>query len=162
MNEFEVETHKLSEDFFELLEGKVIEKHINKIKKEKKITIEILKELLDLADSLYQKYQLKEAEIIYLAYTGLCPFDHRGPASLASIYLEQAQFQKALDMLNIVKTYPTADFDETLVNMALCHYKLKQYLEAAAVFIIIKAEKLNEFNQKRYEFLRKQLNPYIN
>ncbi|HDZ9470990.1 TPA: regulator [Vibrio cholerae] len=162
MNEFEVETHKLSEDFFELLEGKVIEEHINKIKKEKKITIEILKELLDLADSLYQKYQLKEAEIIFLAYTGLCPFDHRGPASLASIYLEQAQFQKALDMLNIVKTYPTADFDETLVNMALCHYKLKQYLEAAAVFIIIKAEKLNEFNQKRYEFLRKQLNPYIN
>lgn len=161
MNEFEVETHKLSEDFFELLEGKVIEEHINKIKNEKKITIEILKELLDLADSLYQKYQLKEAEIIYLAYTGLCPFDHRGPASLASIYLEQAQFQKALDMLNIVKTYPTADFDETLVNMALCHYKLKQYLEAAAVFIIIKAEKLNEFNQKRYEFLRKQLNPYI-
>ncbi|EMK6923637.1 regulator, partial [Vibrio cholerae] len=159
MNEFEVETHKLSEDFFELLEGKVIEEHINKIKKEKKITIEILKELLDLADSLYQKYQLKEAEIIYLAYTGLCPFDHRGPASLASIYLEQAQFQKALDMLNIVKTYPTADFDETLVNMALCHYKLKQYLEAAAVLIIIKAEKLNEFNQKRYEFLRKQLNP---
>ncbi|EGR0380556.1 regulator, partial [Vibrio cholerae] len=154
MNEFEVETHKLSDDFFELLEGKVIEEHINKIKKEKKITIEILKELLDLADSLYQKYQLKEAEIIYLAYTGLCPFDHRGPASLASIYLEQAQFQKALDMLNIVKTYPTADFDETLVNMALCHYKLKQYLEAAAVFIIIKAEKLNEFNQKRYEFLR--------
>ncbi|EJI2332350.1 regulator, partial [Vibrio cholerae] len=145
MNEFEVETHKLSDDFFELLEGKVIEEHINKIKKEKKITIEILKELLDLADSLYQKYQLKEAEIIYLAYTGLCPFDHRGPASLASIYLEQAQFQKALDMLNIVKTYPTADFDETLVNMALCHYKLKQYLEAAAVFIIIKAEKLNEF-----------------
>ncbi|HEJ2451914.1 TPA: regulator [Vibrio cholerae] len=161
MNEFEVETHKLSNDFFELLEGKVIEEHINKIKKEKKITIEILKELLDLADSLYQKYQLKEAEIIYLAYTGLCPFDHRGPASLASIYLEQAQFQKALDMLNIVKTYPTADFDETLVNMALCHYKLKQYLEAAAVFIIIKAEKLNEFNQKRYEFLRKQLNPYL-
>ncbi|WP_462054971.1 regulator, partial [Vibrio cholerae] len=159
MNEFEVETHKLSDDLFELLEGKVIEEHINKIKKEKKITIEILKELLDLADSLYQKYQLKEAEIIYLAYTGLCPFDHRGPASLASIYLEQAQFQKALDMLNIVKTYPTADFDETLVNMALCHYKLKQYLEAAAVFIIIKAEKLNEFNQKRYEFLRKQLNP---
>ncbi|EGR0608694.1 regulator [Vibrio cholerae] len=162
MNEFEVETHKLSEDFFELLEGKVIEEHINKIKKEKKITIEILKELLDLADSLYQKYQLKEAEIIYLAYAGLCPFDHRGPASLASIYLEQAQFQKALDMLNIVKTYPTADFDETLVNMALCHYKLKQYLEAAAVFIIIKAEKLNEFNYKRYEFLRKQLNPYLN
>ncbi|GIA96942.1 putative two-component response regulator [Vibrio cholerae] len=161
MNEFEVETHKLSDDFFELLEGKVIEEHINKIKKEKKITIEILKELLDLADSLYQKYQLKEAEIIYLAYTGLCPFDHRGPASLASIYLEQAQFHKALDMLNIVKTYPTADFDETLVNMALCHYKLKQYLEAAAVFIIIKAEKLNEFNQKRYEFLRKQLNPYL-
>ncbi|MGT3815400.1 regulator [Vibrio cholerae] len=161
MNEFEVGTHKLSEDFFELLEGKVIEEHINKIKKEKKITIEILKELLDLADSLYQKYQLKEAEIIYLAYTGLCPFDHRGPASLASIYLEQAQFHKALDMLNIVKTYPTADFDETLVNMALCHYKLKQYLEAAAVFIIIKAEKLNEFNQKRYEFLRKQLNPYL-
>lgn len=161
MNEFEVETHKLSEGFFELLEGKVIEEHINKIKKEKKITIEILKELLDLADSLYQKYQLKEAEIIYLAYTGLCPFDHRGPASLASIYLEQAQFQKALDMLNIVKTYPTADFDETLVNMALCHYKLKQYLEAAAVFIIIKAEKLNEFNQNRYEFLRKQLNPYL-
>ncbi|BCK07053.1 TPA: regulator [Vibrio cholerae] len=161
MNEFEVETHKLSDDLFELLEGKVIEEHINKIKKEKKITIEILKELLDLADSLYQKYQLKEAEIIYLAYTGLCPFDHRGPASLASIYLEQAQFQKALDMLNIVKTYPTADFDETLVNMALCHYKLKQYLEAAAVFIIIKAEKLNEFNQKRYEFLRKQLNPYL-
>ncbi|EHD7112125.1 regulator [Vibrio mimicus] len=161
MNEFEVETHKLSDDFFELLEGKVIEEHINKIKKEKKITIEILKELLDLADSLYQKYQLKEAEIIYLAYTGLCPFDHRGPASLASIYLEQAQFQKALDMLNIVKTYPTADFDETLVNMALCHYKLKQYLEAAAVYIIIKAEKLNEFNQKRYEFLRKQLNPYL-
>ncbi|HGS4861531.1 regulator [Vibrio cholerae] len=161
MNEFEVETHKLSEDFFELLEGKVIEEHINKIKNEKKITIEILKELLDLADSLYKKYQLKEAEIIYLAYTGLCPFDHRGPASLASIYLEQAQFQKALDMLNIVKTYPTADFDETLVNMALCHYKLKQYLEAAAVFIIIKAEKLNEFNQKRYEFLRKQLNPYL-
>ncbi|MCX9488732.1 regulator [Vibrio cholerae] len=161
MNEFEVETHKLSEDFFELLEGKVIEEHINKIKKEKKITIEILKELLDLADSLYQKYQLKEAEIIYLAYTGLCPFDHRGPASLASIYLEQAQFQKALDMLNIVKTYPTADFDETLVNISLCHYKLKQYLEAAAVFIIIKAEKLNEFNQKRYEFLRKQLNPYL-
>ncbi|MCD1246014.1 regulator [Vibrio cholerae] len=162
MNEFEVETHKLSEDFFELLEEKVIEEHINKIKKEKKITIEILKELLDLADSLYQKYQLKEAEIIYLAYTGLCPFDHRGPASLASIYLEQEQFQKALDMLNIVKTYPIADFDETLVNMALCHYKLKQYLEAAAVFIIIKAEKLNEFNQKRYEFLRKQLNPYLN
>lgn len=161
MNDFEVETHKLSDDFFELLEGKVIEEHINKIKKEKKITIEILKELLDLADSLYQKYQLKEAEIIYLAYTGLCPFDHRGPASLASIYLEQAQFQKALDMLNIVKTYPTADFDETLVNMALCHYKLKQYLEAAAVYIIIKAEKLNEFNQKRYEFLRKQLNPYL-
>ncbi|RBM44784.1 tetratricopeptide repeat protein [Vibrio tarriae] len=161
MNDFEVETHKLSDDFFELLEGKVIEEHINKIKKEKKITIEILKELLDLADSLYQKYQLKEAEIIYLAYTGLCPFDHRGPASLASIYLEQAQFQKALDMLNIVKTYPTADFDETLVNMALCHYKLKQYLDAAAVYIIIKAEKLNEFNQKRYEFLRKQLNPYL-
>lgn len=70
MNEFEVETHKLSDDLFELLEGKVIEEHINKIKKEKKITIEILKELLDLADSLYQKYQLKEAEIIYLAYTG--------------------------------------------------------------------------------------------
>ncbi|EGR2040874.1 regulator [Vibrio cholerae] len=161
MNEFGVETHKLSEDFFELLEGKMIEEHINKIKKDKKITIEILKELLDLADSLYQKYQLKEAEIIYLAYTGLCPFDHRGPASLASIYLEQAQFQKALDMLNIVKTYPTADFDETLVNMALCHYRLKQYLEAAAVFIIIKAEKLNEFNQKRYEFLSKQLNPYL-
>ncbi|EGQ9321921.1 TPA: regulator [Vibrio cholerae] len=161
MNEFEVETHKLSEDFFELLEGKVIEEHINKIKKEKKITIEILKELLDLADSLYQKYQLKEAEIIYLAYTGLCPFDHRGPASLASIYLEQAQFQKALDMLNIVKTYPTADFDETLVNMALCHYKLKQYLEAATVFIIIKNQKLNAFYQQRYEFLRKQLNPYL-
>ncbi|MFO4651993.1 regulator [Vibrio cholerae] len=161
MNEFEVEIHKLSEDFFELLEGKVVEEHINKIKNEKKITIEILKDVLDLADSFYQKYQLKEAEIIYLAYTGLCPFDHRGPASLASIYLEQAQFQKALDMLNIVKTYPTADFDETLVNMALCHYKLKQYLEAATVFIIIKNQKLNAFYQQRYEFLRKQLNPYL-
>ncbi|GHW44612.1 putative two-component response regulator [Vibrio cholerae] len=161
MNKFEFGTHYLPECFFELLEGKVIDDHINKIKKEKKITIEILKDLLDLADSLYQKYQLKEAEIIYLSYTGLCPFDHRGPASLASIYLEQAQFHKALDMLNIVKTYPTADFDETLVNMALCHYRLKQYLEAAAVFIIIKAEKLNEFNHKRYEFLRKQLNPYL-
>ncbi|HGS4916845.1 TPA: regulator [Vibrio cholerae] len=161
MNEFEVEIHKLSEDFFELLEGKVVEEHINKIKNEKKITIEILKDVLDLADSFYQKYQLKEAEIIYLAYTGLCPFDHRGPASLASIYLEQAQFQKALDILNIVKTYPTADFDETLVNMALCHYKLKQYLEAATVFIIIKNQKLNAFYQQRYEFLRKQLNPYL-
>ncbi|WP_188014110.1 regulator [Photobacterium damselae] len=161
MNEFKIKEDNLSEDFFALLEGKIIEEHIKKIKKEKKITIEILKELLDLGASFYQKYQLKEAEIIYLAYTILCPIDHRGPASLASIYLEQAQFQKALDMLNIVKTYPTADFDETLVNMSLCHYKLKQYIEAASVFIIIKNEKLNEFNQKRYNFLSQQLNPYL-
>ncbi|EID0733671.1 regulator [Vibrio parahaemolyticus] len=161
MSEFDIEVNKLSEDFFELLEGKVIDEHINKIKKEKKVTIEILKELLDLGDTHYQRYHLKEAEIIYLAYTCLCPFDHRGPASLASIYLEQAQFQKALEMLNIVKTYPTADFDETLVNITLCHYKLKEYIEAAAVFLIIKSENLNDFNQNRYGFLRKQLNPYL-
>ncbi|TNZ33574.1 regulator, partial [Vibrio parahaemolyticus] len=73
MSEFEIEVDKLSEDFFELLEGKVIDEHINKIKKEKKVTIEILKELLDLGDAHYQKYQLKEAEIVYLSYTGLCP-----------------------------------------------------------------------------------------
>lgn len=36
MSEFEIEVDKLSEDFFELLEGKVIDEHINKIKKEKK------------------------------------------------------------------------------------------------------------------------------
>lgn len=161
MSEFDVDIKNISDDFFDLLDGKVIEAHINKIKKEKKITIEILQELLELGDSFYNKYQLKEAEIVYLSYTGLCPFDHRGPASLAAIYLEQAKFQKALDMLNIVKTYPTADFDETLVNMALCHYKLKQYIEAAAVFIIIKEEKLSEFYLERYSFLRKQLNPYL-
>lgn len=46
MNEFEVETHKLSEDFFELLEGKVIEEHINKIKKRKKSQLRFLKSCL--------------------------------------------------------------------------------------------------------------------
>lgn len=100
------------EDFFELLKGTVIEQDIAMMRKSKKITITQIKSIYELGVSFYNNFQFKEAEIIFSAYIGLNPYDHRGPGSLAAILLEKGQFKKALEILNILKTFPTNDLDE--------------------------------------------------
>ncbi|MGL1180800.1 regulator, partial [Vibrio parahaemolyticus] len=77
------------------------------------------------------------------------------------IYLEKKQFQKALDMLNILKTFPSNDLDETVLNIALCHYKLDQKLEAASMLMIVRLDSLDEYYGQRYSYLKQQLSPYF-
>ncbi|EGR3963945.1 regulator, partial [Vibrio cholerae] len=105
----------LEEDFFELLEGRLYSERLKEIRKKENISVETLMAIYALGEEFYNRFLMKEAEVIFTAYMALCPHDHRGPGSLASIYLEQGKFNKALEMLNIVKVYPTADFDETIL-----------------------------------------------
>ncbi|EGQ7900615.1 regulator [Vibrio parahaemolyticus] len=151
----------LEEDFFELLEGRLYSERLKEIRKKENISVETLMAIYALGEEFYNRFLMKEAEVIFSAYMALCPYDHRGPGSLASIYLEQGKFNKALEMLNIAKVYPTADFDETILNIALCHYKLKEHNNAAVMLILVKRENLNEYYAKRYDYLKRQLNPYL-
>jgi tetratricopeptide (TPR) repeat protein len=149
------------DDFFELLSGTVIEQDIAAMRKSQKITITQLKSIYELGVKFYTDFQFKEAEIIFSAYIGLNPYDHRGPGCLAAILLEKGQFKRALEVLNILKTFPTNDLDETILNISLCHYKLKEYTEASVTLIIVKADNLNDFYLKRYHYLKLQLHPYL-
>ena len=73
------------DDFFDLLKGTAIEQDIAKLRKSKKITIIQIKAIYELGVNFYNNFQFKEAEIIFSAYIGLNPYDHRGPGSLAAI-----------------------------------------------------------------------------
>lgn len=152
---------KPGEEFYVLLERGMVEKEIAVIRKSNKISLPRLKVILDIGMDFYNNFQLKEAEIIFSAYSVLNPYDHRGVGGLAAIYLEKKEFQKALDMLNILKTVPSNDLDETVLNIALCHYKLGQKLEASSMLLIVCLENLNEYYVKRYNYLKKQLKPYF-
>jgi len=149
------------EEFYALLEDKMVEQEIAAIRRASKVSISQLKGIFQMGVEFYNQFQFKEAEIIFSAYSALNPYDHRGAGCLASIYLEKKQFQKALDMLNILKTYPSNDLDETVLNIALCHYKLGQKLEASSMLLIVKPENLSEFFSQRYCYLKQQLNPYF-
>lgn len=148
-------------DFFDLIDGTFAAEEMAKIRKSEKIGVESLEKIYEIGVDFYKNYQLKEAEAIFSSYLLLNPYDHRGAGSLAAIYLEQNKFDKALDVLNVLKTYPTNDFDETLLNMCLCHYKLNQFSQAVAAFILVKENNLGEFYLKRHSFLKKQLNPHF-
>ncbi|AYV25047.1 CDC27 family protein [Vibrio mediterranei] len=161
MKDQEIKFGKIGDEFFSLLDGKIVETELAKLRKSKNITINQLKSIFDVGVFFYNNLQFKEAEIIFCSYVGLNPYDHRGVGCLAAIYLEQGKFKKALNVLNILKTYPTNDIDETILNIALCHYKLNEHLEAAATLLIVKADTLNDFYTQRFEYLQKQLTPYL-
>ncbi|EPJ2794469.1 regulator [Vibrio parahaemolyticus] len=149
------------EEFYALLEKGMVEQDIAAIRRSSKVSVSKLKAIFDIGVGFYNQFQFKEAEIVFAAYSALNPYDHRGVGCLAAIYLEKKQFQKALYMLNILKTFPSNDLDETILNIALCHYKLDQQLEAASMLLIVRLERLNEYYVKRYSYLKKQLNPYF-
>ncbi|MDN3612039.1 tetratricopeptide repeat protein [Vibrio ostreicida] len=152
---------KAGEEFFTLLDGKLVEQELANLRKSKKVTITQLKSIFDLGVEFYNQFQFKEAEIVFSAYTSLNPYDHRGPGCLAAIYLEKGQFKQALDVLSVLKTYPTNELDETIINISLCHYKLNEHIQAAATLLIVKVENLNDFYTQRYEYLQQQLAPYL-
>lgn len=156
-----IDLGETGEEFYALLENKMVELEIAAIRRSSKVSISQLKAIFQMGVEFYNQFQFKEAEIIFSAYSALNPYDHRGAGCLAAIYLEKKQFQKALDMLNILKTYPSNDLDETVLNIALCHYKLGQKLEASSMLLIVKLENLSEFFSQRYCYLKQQLNPYF-
>lgn len=156
-----IDLGETGEEFYALLEDKMVEQEIAAIRRSSKVSISQLKAIFQMGVEFYNQFQFKEAEIIFSAYSALNPYDHRGAGCLAAIYLEKKQFQKALDMLNILKTYPSNDLDETVLNIALCHYKLGQKLEASSMLLIVKLENLSEFFSQRYCYLKQQLNPYF-
>ena len=156
-----IDLGETGEEFYALLEDKMVEQEIAAIRRSSKVSISQLKAIFQMGVEFYNQFQFKEAEIIFSAYSALNPYDHRGAGCLVSIYLEKKQFQKALDMLNILKTYPSNDLDETVLNIALCHYKLGQKLEASSMLLIVKPENLSEFFSQRYCYLKQQLNPYF-
>lgn len=156
-----IDLGETGEEFYALLENKMVEQEIAAIRRSSKVSISQLKAIFQMGVEFYNQFQFKEAEIIFSAYSALNPYDHRGAGCLASLYLEKKQFQKALDMLNILKTYPSNDLDETVLNIALCHYKLGQKLEASSMLLIVKPENLSEFFSQRYCYLKQQLNPYF-
>ncbi|NUW68071.1 regulator [Vibrio coralliilyticus] len=145
----------------ELLEGIQPERDLVKSIQDKDISIKDLERLYKVGSDFYLNYQFKEAEIVFGSYMALNPYDHRGSASLAAIYLELCEFRKALDILSVVKTFPTCHLDETYLNLSLCHYKLKEYLDACAMLRIVKRENLTEYYTKRFDYLERQLSPYI-
>lgn len=147
--------------FLDALSGAKLKKEMRKLGKSKKITLTELQYIYNFAVKLYSTMQLKEAEMVFLAYSVLSPYDHRGPGGLASIYLEKKEYKKALDILNTVKTFPSCHMDEVFLDIALCHYKLSEYMDACIVFVIVKPENLNQFYSDRYCFLQQQLNPYF-
>lgn len=149
------------DDFLDSLNGNNIKKEMVKLKKLKPMTNSNLKSIYNLGVKLYSSMQLKEAEMVFLSYSVLSPYDHRGLGGLAAIHLEKKEYRKALDILNTVKTYPTCHMDEVFLDIALCHYKLGEYVNASLVFIIVKPEFLTDFYFSRYQFLKKQLKPYF-
>ncbi|MBW5812565.1 regulator [Yersinia kristensenii] len=149
------------ECFLSQLNGDHIREELDALSKSKKITITQLKSIYSLGVRFYSSMQLKEAEAIFISYSALCPYDHRGPGCLAAIYLEKNDFKKSLDILNVMKTYPTCDLDEVFINISLCHYKLKEYTKSSIVLMIVKNNNLSDFYYQRYQFLKQQLSPYI-
>lgn len=147
--------------FLDALSGAKLKKEMKKLGKSKKITLTELQCIYNFAVKLYSTMQLKEAEMVFLAYSVLSPYDHRGPGGLASIYLEKKEYKKALDILNTVKTFPSCHMDEVFLDIALCHYKLSEYMDACMMFIIVKSENLNEFYSARHQYLQQQLNPHF-
>ncbi|HHL2502286.1 TPA: regulator [Yersinia enterocolitica] len=156
---------KYIDDDFEFylsqLNGDNIRKELDVLSKSREITINQLKSIYNLGVRFYASMQLKEAEAIFISYSVLCPYDHRAPGCLAAIFLEKKDFKKSLDILNVMKTYPTCNLDEVLVNIALCHYKLKEYAKSSMVLMIVKMKNLCDFYFNRYQFLQQQLSPYI-
>ncbi|MCX8986020.1 tetratricopeptide repeat protein [Citrobacter portucalensis] len=161
MEQIGISIKSINNDIFDLLDGKNLEKDLANLRKSKKISLPQLKKLYEMGVAFYNAFQLKEAEAIFTSYTFLNPYDHRGPGCLASIYLEQGLFRRALDVLNVLKTYPHNDLDETMLNIALCHYKLKEFRQASSLLLIVNVDKLSEFNVRRYRYLCQQLSPYI-
>lgn len=149
------------EEFYALLEKNMVEQEIAAIRRSSKVSVPQLKAIFEMGVDFYNQFQFKEAEIVFSAYCALNPYDHRGAGCLAAIYLEKREFQNALDMLNILKTFPTNDLDETVLNIALCHYKLEQKLESAAMLLIVRPDNLSDYYIQRYKYLTKQLNPYL-
>lgn len=127
----------------------------------KGVTETDLRKILEYAEKFFLRYELKEAQIMFAAYAQMMPVDHRGVAGLAAIALEKKDYKNALSYLELLKTFPTNDLDETFLNISLCYYKTKKEREAAGALLIVKENKLSDFNKKRYEFLRKQLNKYF-
>ncbi|MDR5014423.1 hypothetical protein RF663_09315 [Aeromonas veronii] len=149
------------EEFYALLEKNMVEQEIAAIRRSSKVSVPQLKAIFELGVDFYNQFQFKEAEIVFSAYSALNPYDHRGAGCLAAIYLEKKQFQNALDMLNILKMFPTNDLDETILNIALCHYKLDQMLESAAMLLIVRPDNLSAYYRQRFDYLKRQLNPYF-
>ncbi len=147
-----------TDDFVdELLFGK----NPKELMRVKGVTESDLRKILEYAEKFFLNYELKEAKIMFAAYAQMMPVDHRGIAGLAAIALERKDYKEALSYLEILKTFPTNDLDETFLNMSLCYYKCKKEREAVGTLLIVKEEKLSDFNKKRYAFLRKQLNKYF-
>lgn len=149
------------EAFYALLEKNMVEQEIAAIRRSSKVSVPQLKAIFEMGVDFYNQFQFKEAEIVFTAYSALNPYDHRGAGCLAAIYLEKREFQNALDMLNILKTFPTNDLDETVLNIALCHYKLEQKLESAAMLLIVRPDNLSDYYRQRFDYLKRQLNPYF-
>lgn len=161
MEQVDISLKSINNDILDLLSSDDLERDLAILRKSKNISLTQLKKIYETGVVFYKAFQLKEAEAVFTSYTFLNPYDHRGPGSLASIFLEQGLFRRALDVLNVVKTYPHNDLDETVLNIALCHYRLKEFRQASSVFLIINFDKLNEFNSRRYCYLRQQLSPYL-
>jgi TolA-binding protein len=151
----------LNDEHIDLFDSDAIEKKIQDARRKGGITLSDIKGLYALGEKFYKKFRFKEAEVIFASYSALVPHDHRGPGAIASIYLEQKKFQKALVVLQTLKTFPTADFDEVLTNIALCHYKLNELQNAAAMMVIIDKTRLNAFYTNRFGFLEQQLAPHL-
>lgn len=141
----------------ELLFGK----NPKEVMRVKGVTESDLRKILEYAENFFLNYELKEAQIMFAAYAQMVPVDHRGVAGLAAIALEKKDYKGALSYLEILKTFPTNDLDETFLNMSLCYYKCKKEREAVGALLIVKEDNLSDFNKNRYTFLRKQLNKYF-
>lgn len=139
--------------FLDAIDGTLLKHKLEKLYKSKKLSIPQLKNLYNTGSELYSSMQLKEAEMVFLAYTTLSPYDHRGPGALAAIYLEKKNYQKALELLNIVKTYPTANLNEVFLNMANCYYHLNDLENAKVSLILVEQKCLSEFYQCLYQSL---------
>ena len=84
-----IDLGETGEEFYALLENKMVEQEIAAIRRSSKVSISQLKAIFQMGVEFYNQFQFKEAEIIFSAYSALNPYDHRGAGCLAAIYLEK-------------------------------------------------------------------------
>ena len=141
-----------------LLDANFLQRKVSTLVRGGSVSIDGLKGMYALGERFYQSYQLKEAEIVFGAYSTLAQDDHRGAGGLAAIALERGEFEKALTYLNMVKVFPTCNLDETLLDMAFCYHKLDDPRRALAVYIMANRQQLSsDFYKDRYEYLKDEL-----